>query len=212
MSRSGWIACVVSVFMDFILMRRDKRMTAKRVAQGVFVFIMAIGAIILLHEFLLQMVGMITDRFENLLDNVSATQRLGAIAYIATSYVNEADYLGLLLGHGTGMAGSKIASVNIVIQGFTTVDNQYVTILYDYGIIGFFTVVQFIIYTLKNMCKFKNRSGEIVMLGNVIFSLLVSAFFYEMLGWINVSIVFLVFAGIFCGVVAMRSPNDSSKV
>lgn len=85
-----------------------------------------------------EIIGGIINRFSDSLTSISGTQRLGTIYYFLTytfNVTNIKNLIMLLVGHGSGAANVLLKMHTIDIPGFDTTDNQYITILYDYGVL-----------------------------------------------------------------------------
>ena len=74
------------------------------------------------------------------------------------------------------------------------VDNSYISVLYDLGIVGLGFIIALIIVTAVLMFRFQNRYCKII--SYIMIVLLIMAFFYEELYWCNSGYLFFSFAGI----------------
>ena len=93
-----------------------------------------------------------------------------------------------------------MSQTTISIAGFETTDNQYLTFLYDYGIIGMIFVVALVIALTKSIKEEKFRSERQMLSMGIICGGIFTAFFYELLGWLSISTLILLFIGIFFGI------------
>lgn len=94
-----------------------------------------------------EMISQKMIRFEEATgDAVSRTQRLGAIAYILNAEFENFNPLSFMLGHGEDAAAKLRLGTMINIKDFSTTDNEYLLILYNYGFV-------FIMYVLAGVVK-----------------------------------------------------------
>lgn len=136
---------------------------------------------------------LVGNRITGTMKSVSASQRLGTIGYM----IQNIGLLGFFYGHGNGQGGAFLSSKTIVLSNFATTDNQYVSILYDFGLIGMCVTIALLVSAIKTIWN-RDKDEEMLMLAASILAASISAFFYEMLGWINVAGVFLILIGIYC--------------
>lgn len=81
-------------------------------------------------------IAFINQRFlEATGDNISKVQRLGAISYIWKDEIENFNLFTFLLGHGEDAAANLMLKTQIVISEFSTTDNEYVLIAYNYGFV-----------------------------------------------------------------------------
>lgn len=133
----------------------------------------------------------IINRFMQLSSDVSFSQRFGAIIYMVSDFLSK-PYLWLF-GSGFGASSNQISQYTVEIEGFSTVDNGYITLLYEYGLIGLCLFCIMMITALRNTARC-GRSDVRVLFGIVVVSL-VEMIFYCELGWWVPTAIWLLAAG-----------------
>lgn len=195
-SRSAWIALAIAFVLGYIGNKREK-LSKSRVAVCISIVIIAFFAYLLNYGTISMVINNIEEiifsRFEGFFTHGSTTQRLGTISYVFT----QTNPILLLLGHGVGGIKQLLKGITITITGFTTADNEYLTIIYDYGIFGFLCIcrlIRLLWYTLFNT-GFEN-TDEVHLLSMILISISIGAFFFEPLGWASLASVTLSFIGV----------------
>lgn len=191
-SRSAWIALVISFLLNYIGNRHEKLNKQRLITYISFIF-----AVLLLYLLYSEKISriisaaeeIILSRFEGFQTHGSTTQRLGVIYYVFT----KTNPILLIIGHGVGGLKQLLQRVTIVISGFNSSDNTYLTIIYDYGILGFLCICR-LINLLWDSLLDKN-SEEIRLLSMILISICIGAFFFEVLGWASLASVTLSFIG-----------------
>lgn len=199
-ARSSWVALLTGVFAYIVLKKRSSfTITKKRdLAWGVVLLICAVA--FLFSDYCAQAILYIASRFFRVMDSVSATQRLGSIAYIISVMFSGWNVISMIFGHGTGSASSLMSQTTISITGFQTTDNQYLTFLYDYGIVGMVFVVALVVALAKSIKEEKLHSERQMLSMGILCGGIFTAFFYELLGWLSISTLILFFIGMFFGI------------
>lgn len=178
MSRSSWIALLGTIaLLSFAVYK--KRITRRKFLVGATVIL----AIVL---FLLSKTGsgiitQILIRFgEATSDNISRTQRLGAIMYILNDEFNNFNLLTFLFGHGEDAAARLMLRTTINIKNFSTTDNEYMLILYNYGMVCLFFVINGIFKCIKRFAVNYDRCDNVEKcLLFICISQVICSFFYE---------------------------------
>ena len=180
-SRSSWLACAGVVALTVFAVYR-KRLTDKKVLFGIF------GAV-LLFVFLLSPMGQsiinaIGSRFqEATADNVSRVQRLGAISYFWEDFVDNFNLITpvtLMLGHGEDAAANFMLNTSIVFNNFSTTDNEYLLVIYNYGLIVLIFVLIGIYKCIKKYITNYEKNNPVEnCLCFICISQAICSFFYE---------------------------------
>lgn len=196
-SRSSWISILLVGFLLLFSNKRNSKIEKKKLYRifGVVILVL-LGLAVFKNQLMVatEHVGhLVGNRITGTMESVSATQRLGTIGYM----IQNIGLLGFLYGHGNGQGGAFLSSTTIVLSNFATTDNQYVSILYDFGLIGMCVTIALLVSAIKTIWN-RDKDEEMLMLASSILAASISAFFYEMLGWINVAGVFLILIGIYC--------------
>lgn len=207
-ARSSWVSLLLSLFLYYVVKRNSSFTTVKK-RDAVFGGALLVCVIaFLFSDYFTQAISYINSRFLGMMDSVSATQRLGSIAYVISAMFSDWNVISMIFGHGTGSTSSLMGQTTISIVGFQTTDNQYLTLLYNYGIVGIVFVIALIITLVKSIKNEKYHSERQMMSMGIICGGIFTAFFYELLGWLSVSTLMLLFIGIFFGI---RSSDLESR-
>ena len=95
-----------------------------------------------------------------------------------------------LFGYGADYAIELLRSH--AIRGWTkAVDNSYITILLNYGIVGLGLFLLFLIISIKNFVVSDNKLVKMSSL--IVISIYISAFFYDIFGWFTCTMCFSLF-------------------
>ena len=201
MSRSGWIACAISVVLLInASFRRKVSVRTLKIIGIIFVFIFvffksSIGA---------NLIEIVSTRLSLVGDDTSTIQRLGSIQYILENLGTERNPLTLFLGHGEGASGILMKNTVISWKNFGMTDNEYLLILYDYGLIALSAVIAFFIKTsFSFLINYQQKSNIEKALMCIIISQCINAFFYEITNYRNCAYVVLICFGFF-----MRNNKD----
>ena len=111
------------------------------------------------------------ERFSGSIDSISGSQRLGTINYVVKRVFNFgsnplSEFFRCLFGHGVDSVRQLMLHTRIVIPGFDTTDNYYVTMLS-------------IIWVVKNFFKSRSISEENLFAALIFFAIV--GFFCELL-------------------------------
>lgn len=192
-SRSSWIACACTCLL-LLVAATQKRVTRKKV-------MMAMSAIIIVFLFLMsdpgtRMMVVVAGRFAQAIgDDVAKVQRLGAISYFATKVINEFNPITFLLGHGEDAAANVMLETSIVFKNFSTTDNQYLLVFYNYGLIALIFVLSGTVKCIiRFIRKYKSNGNTVNCLLFICISQAICSFFYELTE--NKSCAFLVMCSI----------------
>ena len=173
-TRSAWFAFVIIIICIVIVESKGK--ITKEMLINSTIAIIAIVTVIVIINNKFHLLQMIVDRFLYLqTDNVSFIQRIGSIQYICEKYLNSG-IVSILFGSGSRASAEVMEQTMISIKGFKTTDNQYLSLLINYGIIGIVIVIYMV---NKIIAYWKSNTGiSICLIGTIIM-----LFFYEGLYW-----------------------------
>lgn len=210
-SRSSWIAIIIVALLLLFSKKKKNKIAKKSIIKGIVLsFIIIIGIILYRNQLqiaLRYINGLISNRISGTMGSVSALQRLGTIGYM----IEHIGLVGFLVGHGNGQGGEFLKQTTIVLNNFATTDNQYISILYDFGLFGIVLVGTLFVKILKTIWE-RKMGEESVMLASVILVSYISAFFYELLGWINVAELLLILVGIYYNLEVNYSSNKKRRI
>ncbi|MBU8771474.1 O-antigen ligase family protein [Cytobacillus oceanisediminis] len=95
---------------------------------------------------------------------MSYTHRLESIKFVLNLIVNQ-NPIYLLIGHGYGSLSYKvyIEKLTITTEGFYAIDNEYITVLYEIGILGLLLSSAVYVYLIK-ICKNMSASKRMLFI------------------------------------------------
>lgn len=180
-SRSSWIALAITIIIYFI--RNIKPSISYKTILKSFIGVI-IGIVFLNTNTGSNMINSIIQRFSNV-QSFSYSQRLGSIEYIINRFFEKSSLFQLLFGHGQKGAYDAMLETTIAIPGFFTTDNTYLTILYDYGLVVFISVIIFLFIILRTIFKTKDKVE--LCLSIILLSQAISSFFFEFTLFMNIA-------------------------
>lgn len=199
-SRSSWIALFVTIIIYLISKIKvslDIKLKQKDVVK--FIIITIIIILFIKSSYGEGIINSIMSRFSQLNSSegsVSASQRIGSISYIIEQVYNSS-IIGAFFGHGYGMSSKVINEVTISIANFSTVDNQYIGILWDFGIIGLIMKLGLIVAILYRTINL-NCIKKCTCINIIFFSIVIPMFFYNCYGWPIISLLYFFILGSLC--------------
>lgn len=194
-SRSSWISIII-VFLILLIKNTKRSITRKGIIKLFVTGIVILAGMVIFREPLAMayesITQLINNRISGTMGSISALQRLGTIGYM----LFHIGLYGLLIGHGNGKGGEFLKNTTIMLSNFGTTDNQFISILYDFGIVGISLTLALLFFSIRKLLN-SVINKEIQMLSCVIIAAYICSFFYELLGWINVAATLLILIGIF---------------
>ncbi|MGG1911795.1 hypothetical protein ABFY54_07010 [Priestia megaterium] len=194
LSRSAWIA--LSIVLLFYCIKKfrvgnifnyqvKKSFTYKELLVSYSIIVFSIFFVGLLFMNFDQIVNTIISRFGNSLssnsNDLSNLQRVGTIDLIIAQMFSSGIF-DFFFGNGLGSVGNFMAQHPVVIQGFRTTDNMYLTIFFELGaisLIGYFVFL--IISIFRFICFKQNWLYELSSLWFIFIT--IEIFFFEGIGW-----------------------------
>lgn len=182
-SRSSWITLCFCIAL-YILKRFRKKITfSKTKALGHIVLFIII--IFLAVKF--SVVDYILDRFNEFTSNntYSVKQRAGTIELLLKE-TSKSSFFKLLFGHGHEASYYFLKNNTVFIKDFTTTDNQWLSFLYNYGLITVVIAALILLSAIVNYMTSENNMHESIYI-------LLIASFTNMMFWESLSNVFVRF-------------------
>ena len=104
----------------------------------------------------------------------------------------------VLFGHGEGAAQTIMGNTTISIASFYTTDSQFLTLLYDYGLIAILILFAFLILISREYFDSDNKAdSELCILAiSIISGGCFASVFYDLFGWLSISTVICILSGI----------------
>lgn len=193
-SRSSWLAFAFTIVIYILSYLYQNKKLSKKVLIYILFGCICLVLLWVISPNVRELVNIIYSRFSIVSGSTSAIQRLGAIDYVLKDMHNNSSVLNILFGHGHGASGALMAGTKIVLDDFSTTDNQFITVLYDYGFLTFMVLLFFIIELCWQSFMTKDRFIQCINLSLIGFW--ISSFFYEVLPWTNICFVAFLLTGI----------------
>lgn len=195
-SRSAWLGLLFSIILLLYNQMKNTSIT-KTTFIRLILFCLAFIVYIFTPSFQ-NIYETIFARFSGLLEDGSAIQRLGSYPIVLSNFIT-ANPFSILLGYGTSATGNLMGNNVVLINDFHTADNQYLAILFDYGIVGIAIALYTIYITVSSniSLSIKNNEIEIRMITSCLSSTFICAIFYDFYGWLSISTLFCLFLGVF---------------
>ncbi|WP_072449760.1 O-antigen ligase family protein [Blautia sp. Marseille-P3201T] len=194
-SRSAWIALALMVVLFLIKSSSDK-LDKKKIF--FLIFCIAAGIVFTFTPQFETIYEFIFSRFSGTMESASATQRLGSYAYIFMRLIG-GNPIHIFFGYGEGAANSVMEMTTITLASFATTDCQYLTILYNYGLLGLLMIILFAIKIVKNYFKTACDPEQEMLILSILGGGYVTAIFYDIYGWLSISTLLMLFIGIYYG-------------
>lgn len=196
MSRSSWIAFFVSNVLYFLRLLFLKRISVSKFILGLSVMVVSFG-IMHLVGFIDLFVDGLTNRISNIEESISYLQRTRSWAFLIDDYWNNSNFIQLVFGRGFKGSFWTLTNNTIVIPGFFTTDNSFVSVFYNYGLLTSLIVLMLVIGSLIFLFKTKNKL--LAALSISLISLLIVCFFFEIDFFLNIAFFFYLYLGILFG-------------
>lgn len=191
-SRSSWIAFLAVTLIFCVKKLCCKKIVIKRkeIVSVISIIIILLLLGYFLRDNIINVVEVVTKRWMNGLDaNHAATFTRVSMIKRGWNDWKSAGGGRKFLGAGFGYALKLLKSHSI--RGWdTAVDNQYISILLDYGLVGLIFFLYLIFSVMKKTVLTENDAVQ--FWGLCILSMCISTFFYEMFSWITVMMLFCI--------------------
>lgn len=159
-TRTAWIMLVVMLLFYFLkecilCLSRDSIVIKKKlIAPLIFLFI---SAICFVNTSLFKsMIEIIIERLSSLGGSTSLSQRSGTIMVFIRQLMDEFD-LRFIFGHGHEASYYFMLENRIVINNFATTDNEWISILYNYGFLILLTYLSMFVYSISLFIRSGNK-------------------------------------------------------
>lgn len=192
-SRSIWITFVVINIL--YIWRKFKRNSIRINRRGFFSICIlgTIGLIVAIYfqDSISSVVQVVLNRWRDGMDSKNSANynRVTMIKMGIKEWMN----VGLgrkIFGSGNGYAYDFLLTDPI--RGWNgAVDNQYLTVLMDFGLVGIVFLFSLIYYAFKKTISSENEINQLCAL--CLLAMFISGFFYEMFSWIFVTLLFCLF-------------------
>lgn len=196
-SRSIWIALAITVGI-YLIKRyiKGRKSTKKNERRNNYLSIcigILFSVIMISSKLVRKIIENITQRFMEIYTNsndISAAQRLGTIQNIG-EIMYSSGIFRFIFGYGAGSSVNIMLLTTVIINGFTTTDNQYISFFIDFGIIGIMMLLLLnLVFVFYYFTTDKESNILIILIG-----LGISMFFYELYNWKVVSSLYFILLG-----------------
>lgn len=199
-SRSSWIACLLVILLIIIkhFSYKSKTTIQKKKIITIVFLLCSVGILFLIFhqhffDFGSEIYSRILGGFTGKYQDGSRGVRLAIIEKAFLEFRNNTSFGDFIFGKGSGYALYFISSHPI--SGWNSaIDNQYISILFDYGLIGL--ILNLYILFKSFFIFIKSRNNILSMCSLSLVSLYISMFFYECFEFrvFNFIIIFLLFS------------------
>lgn len=191
MSRSSWLGLIFVLilyslknfkFEKEILNKKMTKVQAGTIILGFGVILSGLFLMIVNYDIIInEILARFGDSLSRNSTDISNTQRLETFPYIFARLKNT-NALNLFFGSGMDASQNMMKSITIVLEGFTTTDNMFLTFLVDFGLI--FTILYIGLVVFSLIRYFFGKTNKFMQLNLLIFIFInFTLFFYEGIGW-----------------------------
>lgn len=180
-SRSCWITFVILILLIYTQNFKFKnKINKKRLINNYFIIFIIIIFIIIFSNNISNILEGVIYRFTYKSDNdISKLQRIGTIRNIIQFSFSR--WTIMFFGMGINTVGKFMLSNPVILPEFASTDNQYMTFLYEMGIIFLISFLIYFLYNLLKMYRCKNLFSKVIIL--IMISIAINMFFYNIYGW-----------------------------
>lgn len=212
-SRSCWITFIFTILIYYASNVKIRKTKIKK--RNIVVIFILIIVIFILNKIIGEVIYFFIDRFNDIFTSdgkASLLQRTGAIGLIL-EIIKSSNIFQNIFGHGLFASGELLLSNTIFIQGFTSIDNQYVTMIYEQGIATFIIYILLLIFNTYRYFRYINKFGEkFQKISYFIFlTISINMFFYEAISikWYSISMLLMISMGALGIKVNMSNSNKN---
>lgn len=206
-SRSAWLSFAITLFLYYLKLfiinnvNNKPQLTYKKLTIYIFSLVGLILLLFIFNDITVKIFNEIFQRFITVTNDnygdISRLQRLGAIELVTNHMLNNG-ITNFLFGNGYSSVAEFMRNNTVVISNFSTTDNQYFTMFYEFGFIGVLLYCSILIKLIINFFKDK----KIVSINNLnslcFIAISVAMFFFESFQWTDVFLFSLIIIVFFC--------------
>ena len=189
-SRSAWLIYGCFICFALIYLLSSRKIKHWNYVVLAFPFVVALAAFLFSTDF----IPLIIRRFSELSVDSSYSQRSGAISYMLNYWASSP--LTWLFGNGDNASSAAMSETTISIENFTVVDNGWVSLLFNFGILG---VVGILLLAVQPVLSHKSGRGDdlwrCIFFGFSV-TFILEMCFYEPYGWFVPFSLFLLLSGV----------------
>lgn len=207
-ARSTWIALGCTILLYLFInscnyFKRNTKINRKNLLYGAISILILIIFLILFNEQVVNLIGNIFERFNNVntVDgSIAKEQRLFIISFVV-NYIAKGNMINMFWGYGYRASEILMRSTQTLIDNFRTTDNQWISFIFDFGIMSIVSYVFFIFISIRNIIFMKKDSEIYDIKISALFILIsnsINMFFYETFRFKSIFIIFLTGIVILC--------------
>ena len=216
-ARSTWIAlaCTILLYL-FIkskeLTKKNKKIHRKTLIYAPISISILIILLILFNEQIFNFIFSIFERFNNMntVDGSIAKEQRLFIIFFILNYIINGNLINMFIGYGYRASEILMINTKTLISNFKTTDNQWISFIFDFGIISVILYILFIILNIKNIALMKKDNEFYDIKISALFIVVsnsINMFFYETFRFKSIFIIFLTAIVILC----CKFKNETSK-
>ena len=202
LTRSAWVAFVITVILNIIKRKLNKGSLfnfGKKVSKWKLIELIIILIIIFIISTkfnLLSIVNRMSLRWGTLNNSMSVTYRSNAIYTLFASRLSDNNIIHWLIGsgyHGVQKAAAN-AGIYFGTVGNNVIDNQWISVFYDFGLIGIFVMIYIFVRSIIIFLKTKEIILKLMSL--ICFVCLFMGFFCDIFEWSTAANITFLFIGL----------------
>lgn len=170
-SRSAWLAFAITIILYYvkIIINKKSILYFKITYKQIFIFSFITVLIIICSYFLQNQISHIFNQIygkfitatDDSYNDPSRIQRFGMTKEVVDYMLNNG-IVNFLFGNGFGSISNFLANIQIMILGYSTSDNQYISFFYEFGFIGLLLYCIIIGYIITILYKTKITNINII--------------------------------------------------
>ena len=190
-ARSSWVSFAIVSALIIVVRQIKGRIEVSRSAiyRLFFITVLITLTMIFFWDNIYRLFGVVSSRLMSAtsLSDVGRYNRV-TMFKVGLNEFNKASTKNKILGFGPDYAINMLKAHPI--RGWNkAVDNTYVSVLLNYGLLGLILHLGILLLSISNMLRTKSHISEMCAVG--VISIFVSAFFYEMYSWFTVTVCFI---------------------
>ena len=199
-SRTGWIATIIGVLLFLMcggkgINKRVRFSVIKRVLIGIVLLaISCIMIYIFLRPVFDNIINIIDERVSEMLQGNAYGARIANFSILKSIIQNGESYV-YLFGGGERYAITYLQAHTFVDSWSNAIDNQFLTIFLNFGIIGLGLYVGLLVVVIRSFSKIKIHK-ELAFPFVVLIMLIISSFLFEPIGSNYIGVVFNIVIGL----------------
>lgn len=143
-------------------------------------------------------IGTIASRFLQLgtgSGGISLHQRLNGLNFVLNSMFHKSNLFELIFGNGFGSLAYtlKTDNISLFVPGLYVVDNQYLTMFYEFGLVGIcfflYMIIKLFITCLKTISRTEQTGVDLQIFLTALLATLINLAFYDGFYWSSILVL-----------------------